>query len=112
MGNKWPLLKLCNNGWKLDELASITYPGYKRSYLDKEGNVKAKVKIEERETDNATTSTDPNHVNNVNENSNNDTIHTNQKRKYPKLPKSNVPEKKRKGTSASSIFSSLMCSFK
>jgi hypothetical protein len=29
MEDKWPLLKLCNNGWKIDELTSITYPGYK-----------------------------------------------------------------------------------
>ena len=29
MEDKWPLLKLCNNRWKLDKLASITYLGYK-----------------------------------------------------------------------------------
>lgn len=47
MEDKWPILKLYNNGWKLNELASVTYPRYKWLYLDNKGHLKAKVKSKE-----------------------------------------------------------------
>ena len=42
MHREWPLLRLCNDGWKLEDLATITYPGWKRSYLNSDGMLKDK----------------------------------------------------------------------
>lgn len=58
MEDKWPILRLCDNRWKLDELASVTYPGYKQSYLDNEGNLKVQVKTEEMDLDNIVSNSD------------------------------------------------------
>ncbi|KAG9312700.1 hypothetical protein JVU11DRAFT_7123 [Chiua virens] len=38
---EWPLLRLCNDGWKLEDLATITYPDWKRSNLNSNGTLKA-----------------------------------------------------------------------
>ncbi|KAI9567404.1 hypothetical protein HD554DRAFT_2173514 [Boletus coccyginus] len=63
MEDKWPLFRLCDNGWKLNELASVTYPGYKWSYLDDEGNLKVKVKTEKMNLDNVGNSDHPGNEN-------------------------------------------------
>ncbi|KAI9568686.1 hypothetical protein HD554DRAFT_2038685 [Boletus coccyginus] len=63
MKDKWPLFRLCDNGWKLNELASVTYPGYKRSYLDDEDNLKVKVKTKEMDLDNVGNSNHPGNEN-------------------------------------------------
>ncbi|KAG1834287.1 hypothetical protein DFJ58DRAFT_735858 [Suillus subalutaceus] len=34
MENEFPLFKLANNGWKLDHLATTTYPAWRRNNLD------------------------------------------------------------------------------
>ncbi|KAH0835427.1 hypothetical protein J3R83DRAFT_9056 [Lanmaoa asiatica] len=105
MEDKWPILRFCNNGWKLDELASVTYPGYKRSYLDNEGNLKGKVKTEETELDEIVGNSD--HPGNENSNDTKKTKnektksdasnHTNPKRKALKQAQPEVPSKRKKG---------------
>lgn len=47
MYREWPLLTLCNDGWKLDDLASITYPGWKRSYLNLDGTLIGKETVDD-----------------------------------------------------------------
>ncbi|KAG2337327.1 hypothetical protein BDR05DRAFT_993076 [Suillus weaverae] len=37
MENEFPLFKLTNNGWKLDHLATTTYPAWRRNNLDANG---------------------------------------------------------------------------
>lgn len=109
MEDKWPILRLCNNGWKLDKLASVTYPGYKWLYLNDKGHLKVKVKTEEN-----TPVDDNGNLNHVgNENSNNENltdkknkpeksksdanIHTGQKRKSLNQPKPGIHLKRTKG---------------
>ncbi|KIJ58870.1 hypothetical protein HYDPIDRAFT_33743 [Hydnomerulius pinastri MD-312] len=48
----WPIFRLCNNGWKLTYLASISYPGWKRAHLDEDGNRKKKVNVGSDSEDN------------------------------------------------------------
>ena len=57
MHKEWPLRTLCTDGWKLDDLATITYPGWKRSYLNSDGMLKSKVNIKEEPDDNDDNST-------------------------------------------------------
>ncbi|KAG8216466.1 hypothetical protein J3R82DRAFT_6573 [Butyriboletus roseoflavus] len=95
MEDKWPILRLCNNGWKLDELASVTYPGYKRSYLDDKGSLKVKVKTEETDLDDVVGDLD--HPSNENSSDTKKTQNTSQKRKAPKQAQPEVPSKRKKG---------------
>lgn len=41
MENEFPLFKLANNGWKLDHLATTTYPAWRRNNLDMNGDWKS-----------------------------------------------------------------------
>jgi hypothetical protein len=96
MENEFPLFKFAKNGWKLDHLATSTYPAWRRSNLDSNCNWKSSVnivKLEEEEDadDDAESDGDGNGSTKRN------------KRKY--LPvtetvKSEVVEKKRKGLSS------------
>ncbi|KAF9230876.1 hypothetical protein BU15DRAFT_68822 [Melanogaster broomeanus] len=44
MEKDWPIFKLCNDGWKLDYLACVPYPGWKRAHLDDNGHMKKRLK--------------------------------------------------------------------
>ncbi|KAH0826154.1 hypothetical protein J3R83DRAFT_5572 [Lanmaoa asiatica] len=106
MEDKWPILKLCNNRWKLDELASITYPGYKRSYLDDKGHLKVKVKSEEvaentpddviGKLDHPGDGNSDDEKNKTNKSKSNDNSLTGQKRRPLKEPKPGVHSKRTK----------------
>ncbi|KAI5994181.1 hypothetical protein EDD15DRAFT_2435236 [Pisolithus albus] len=56
MESSFPDFKLTNNGWKLDYLASTTYPAWRKGTLDDNGKWKQKkgkeVKIEDDDNDN------------------------------------------------------------
>ncbi|KAG2152969.1 hypothetical protein DEU56DRAFT_958276 [Suillus clintonianus] len=41
MEHEFPLFKLANNGWKLDHLATTTYPAWRRNNLDANGDWKS-----------------------------------------------------------------------
>ncbi|KAG0694272.1 hypothetical protein DFH29DRAFT_880830 [Suillus ampliporus] len=41
MEHEFPLFKLANNGWKLDHLATMTYPAWRRNNLDINGDWKS-----------------------------------------------------------------------
>ncbi|KAI5990605.1 hypothetical protein EDD15DRAFT_2279342 [Pisolithus albus] len=62
MERSFPDFKLANNGWKLDYLASTTYPAWQKGTLDDNGRWKQKkgkgFKIEDDENDNDGDSTD------------------------------------------------------
>ncbi|KAG0699212.1 hypothetical protein DFH29DRAFT_1002168 [Suillus ampliporus] len=54
MEHEFPLFKLANNGWKLDHLATTTYPAWRRNNLDANGDWKSGGNI--KKEDNNTTS--------------------------------------------------------
>lgn len=62
MESSYPDFKLANNGWKLDYLASTTYPAWRKGTLDDNGKWKQKkgkgLKIEDDDNDNEDDSTD------------------------------------------------------
>ncbi|OAX31796.1 hypothetical protein K503DRAFT_787613 [Rhizopogon vinicolor AM-OR11-026] len=100
MENEFPLFKFAKNGWKLDHLATSTYPAWCRSNLDSNCNWKSSintVKLEEEEDadDDAESNGDGNGSTKRN------------KRKYlpvTKTVKSEVVEKKRKVVPSSAIL--------
>ena len=76
------MLKLANNGWKLDHLAATSYPAWQKRKLDENGRWKEKgkgVKVED------------------NNNNNNDSDEVGTKRARALACKSETPEKKFKG---------------
>lgn len=51
--NAHPFFKLANDGWKLDHLAGTSYPAWRRTHLDDEGNWKSKKGSDESDEENS-----------------------------------------------------------
>lgn len=51
--NAYPFFKCANDGWKLDHLAGTSYPAWRRTHLDDEGNWKSKKEGDESDEDNS-----------------------------------------------------------
>jgi hypothetical protein len=51
--NAYPFFKFANDGWKLDHLAGTSYPAWRRTHLDDEGNWKSKKDGDESDDENS-----------------------------------------------------------
>lgn len=91
MEHKFPLFKLANNGWKLDHLATTTYPAWCRNNLDANGDRKSggNIKKEDNIDD----------IDNECAESDGEGTNTRKRKQVAELAKCEGGKKKRKGSS-------------
>lgn len=88
MEDTFPLFKFADNGWKLDFLATSSYPSWRRNNLDSDNNRKSRDSVKKEDDDDA----------NDDDDDTNDE-QTSKKRRRPTMSpvESKVPSKKTKG---------------